>query len=439
MPILPVRRVSSFERMAELQAECMADDIPVAEHMLSWTEEQALYYFESGGQPPKENAYPRVWLTSDVHTDREENNAWVNSIARHEGEAVIVAGDVSHQMEQLEATLRAFSERFAHVFFTAGNHDLWITRLDGEMDSLAKLDAIERMCDRLGNVHTGPRLLRADGSTSGEGDGLWIVPLASWYDDSLDLTLLAPQLTHRAGDMCVARGLLVRLLFLTPAATPPPPSHPTPLLHPLTGHRARDVPPHRYCFPLTSTSSEQAGVRVFLGLGSSAHPLSTPTSLICGCLWASVCVDLRFVAHPPLLRKHAFISSDSSFPPSTFPPLTTGPRITHTYGRNRCEGVFGLKNCLMRTCVHPPRRAFTWSDFALCKWPTNLLRPAETITGHYPSGVATKLAQRNEPAVRAVNAALLSGVGDAVVSFSHFLPREETLPDWCASWSFMRR
>jgi hypothetical protein len=204
MTTLPMRRVSSFERMAELQAECLADDIPVAAHMLSWTEEQALYYFESGGQPPAEHVYPRVWLTSDVHSDREENMRWVRSLPPHGSDALVIAGDVSHNMEQLEATLRAFSEKFEHVFFTAGNHDLWISRADGPMDSLAKLDAIDRLCKRLGNVHTSPKLLRADGGTAGEGAGLWVVPLVSWYDDSLDLAHLAPQVAYRAGDMCAA-------------------------------------------------------------------------------------------------------------------------------------------------------------------------------------------------------------------------------------------
>lgn len=273
------RRVASCERLAELQADCMADDLPVANHMLSWTEEEAVYYFESGGQEPpaEQRVYPRVWLTSDVHTDRAENMAWLRSLPQHPGDAVVVAGDVSHQMEQLEATLRAFSERFAHVFFTAGNHDLWITRNDGGMDSLAKLDAIDRLCDRMGNVHSTPRLLRGDGSGAHKpGQGLWVVPLASWYDDSLDLTHFTPSLIHRAGDM----------------------------------------------------------------------------------------------------------------------------------------------------------RAFTWSDFALCKWPAALLRPSDTMTGHYPAGVACKLAERNEPSVREVNEALCGAVGDAVLSFSHFLPREQTLPDW---------
>lgn len=79
------------------------------------------------------------------------------------------------------------------------------------------------------------------------------------------------------------------------------------------------------------------------------------------------------------------------------------------------------------------RCSFTWSDFALCKWPAHLLEPGDTITGMYPAGVAAELARRNEPSISKVNTALRRGVGDAVLSFSHFLPREETLPDWCAA------
>ena len=76
-------------------------------------------------------------------------------------------------------------------------------------------------------------------------------------------------------------------------------------------------------------------------------------------------------------------------------------------------------------------RNFTWSDFALCRWPSRWVESGhDTLTGSYPTGVAAALARLNQPIVEHVNQQLRQGRGDAVFSFSHFLPRAETLPDW---------
>jgi len=63
--------------------------------------------------------------------------------------------------------------RFRHVFYTPGNHELWVR---GEkFDSIEKLHRILEMCEAVA-VQTRPA--RAGRSQ--------IVPLFSWYDDSLD-------------------------------------------------------------------------------------------------------------------------------------------------------------------------------------------------------------------------------------------------------------
>lgn len=53
-----------------------------------------------------------------------------------------------------------------------------------------------------------------------------------------------------------------------------------------------------------------------------------------------------------------------------------------------------------------------------------------TWSGSYPVGVAETFVRSNQNAVNAVNAALRVGIGDSVLSFSHFLPTVRTLPDW---------
>ena len=39
--------------------------------------------------------------------------------------------------------LRSFTARFAHVFFTPGNHDLWVRRQErGQYDSIGELTCV---------------------------------------------------------------------------------------------------------------------------------------------------------------------------------------------------------------------------------------------------------------------------------------------------------
>jgi hypothetical protein len=192
-----MRRNTSIERLEELRGECLADDLPVEESMTAWTEDEALRFFESGGEDtPGVTHYPRVWLTSDVHTDRPANRAWVEALPTYAEDAVIIAGDVAQKLEDIEWTLRSFTSRFRHVFFAAGNHDLWVSRAAGSTEtSLQRLAELTALCSRLG-VHTGPKLLRAGdggearsgGGVEGDGDdgdggacsGVWVCPLDSW-------------------------------------------------------------------------------------------------------------------------------------------------------------------------------------------------------------------------------------------------------------------
>ena len=44
--------------------------------------------------------------------------------------------------------LRSFTARFAHVFFTPGNHDLWVRRQErGQYDSVGELKRLCLMCE----------------------------------------------------------------------------------------------------------------------------------------------------------------------------------------------------------------------------------------------------------------------------------------------------
>jgi predicted phosphohydrolase len=117
----------------------------------------------------------RVWAVSDVHTDMKENMAALTDWPRCPDDVLILAGDVSNDLKVLRATLVIACDRFGHVFFCPGNHDLWLHKEDGCSDSIAKLRKIEAICQELG-VHT----------SMGVVGGVTIVPLHSWYHAGFD-------------------------------------------------------------------------------------------------------------------------------------------------------------------------------------------------------------------------------------------------------------
>jgi len=111
---------------------------------------------------------------SDIHVDYPQNLEWVLGLDCHEYQAdvLLLAGDVSEDMNLLERVLRGCLERFAKVMFVPGNHDLWVRRCTYDC-SLAKFGRILELCGELG-VATEPF----------EYEGAEFLPLFSWYDFS---------------------------------------------------------------------------------------------------------------------------------------------------------------------------------------------------------------------------------------------------------------
>ncbi|CAN1846315.1 [Acyl-carrier-protein] phosphodiesterase PptH, partial [Linum perenne] len=120
----------------------------------------------------------RVFVVSDLHTDYKENMAWVECLStnKHRNDVLIVAGDVAETYKNFYLTMALLKEKFEHVFFVPGNHDLWC-RKEGEdyLDSLEKLNKLLGACRGLG-VETQPLVI----------NGLGIIPLFSWYHESFD-------------------------------------------------------------------------------------------------------------------------------------------------------------------------------------------------------------------------------------------------------------
>jgi len=156
-------------------AKCLADAPPPApppgpDHPRMWAKSDAP---PAGPEPP-----PWLWAISDVHTDHAANLAWLRRMCARDAfrrDGLILAGDVSSRFSILRETLELCKSAFAEVSFVVGNHDLWVTKSEPWADSLAKLDAVDALCDELG-VHRAPALV----------GGCVVAPIYAWHHASFD-------------------------------------------------------------------------------------------------------------------------------------------------------------------------------------------------------------------------------------------------------------
>ena len=113
----------------------------------------------------------RLFATSDLHTDYKENFRWLQELSDTDylQDTLIVAGDISDRLEIIRETLLLLRSKFRKLLFTPGNHELWVR--SEEINSLDKFQRILNLCEEL-DIATKPLRL----------DGVWVVPLFSWYD-----------------------------------------------------------------------------------------------------------------------------------------------------------------------------------------------------------------------------------------------------------------
>jgi len=116
----------------------------------------------------------RVFALSDMHVDYAENLQWVLQLSQqdYKGDILILAGDVSDDMNLLARVFESLSGKFKQILFVPGNHELWIQN-EEYVCSLEKFDAVASLAKQ------------HDVCTSlYECQGVSFVPLLSWYDFS---------------------------------------------------------------------------------------------------------------------------------------------------------------------------------------------------------------------------------------------------------------
>ncbi|KAL3945064.1 MAG: hypothetical protein SGBAC_000855 [Bacillariaceae sp.] len=135
----------------------------------------------------------RVLCISDLHVDHDDNMEWLanhtlneesEGITLQQTDLVVVAGDISHDIDRIEQALGYLQRQGSSILFVPGNHEAWLHSSELETgDSCEKLERINEMCQDMG-VHTNPVLV---GNTEERPNGLWVAPLESWYDGTLSV------------------------------------------------------------------------------------------------------------------------------------------------------------------------------------------------------------------------------------------------------------
>ena len=152
--------------------------------LLCWHSEPARARFQAryALDVCRPRATTKVFAVSDLHLDDKSNEEWANLIdsARFQDDVLIVAGNVADKLEDLVRCLKVLCSKFRRVFFTPGNHELWLSgpfEAARYPDSVAKLLAILEACDEIG-VDTAPAPV---------SDGVFVAPLLSWYTAEFDV------------------------------------------------------------------------------------------------------------------------------------------------------------------------------------------------------------------------------------------------------------
>ena len=129
----------------------------------------------------RDGACRQLLAVSDLHVTHPENRAIVERL-RPECDAdwLIVCGDVSETLADVEWALGLFSQRFARVVWAPGNHDLWTPPDEPELRGEQRYRRLVDICRGLGVLTPEDPYSVWDG----EGGPLTVAPLFVLYDYS---------------------------------------------------------------------------------------------------------------------------------------------------------------------------------------------------------------------------------------------------------------
>jgi len=134
-------------------------------------------FSEDANRPP---GSVRVFGISDVHIDHGQGVLnWAEGISSTEfkNDILLVAGDLGDTFNAVKRGLMIFKKKFRRVFYTPGNHDMWIrpNTADSQKlkfkDSISKFLAMLDMCQNIGAEMMPAEIMQ----------NVYLVPLHSWW------------------------------------------------------------------------------------------------------------------------------------------------------------------------------------------------------------------------------------------------------------------
>jgi 3',5'-cyclic AMP phosphodiesterase CpdA len=154
----------------------------------------------------------RLWATSDLHISYAENRRLVEQrlVPRADGDWLIVAGDVSEAVEDIEWALGLLADRFERVVWAPGNHDLWTPAKDPvQLRGQQRYEHLVELCRRLGVVSPEDDYV----TWTGPGGPVVLVPMLLLYDysfrpEGVATAAEALRVAHAAGVVCTDEYLL---------------------------------------------------------------------------------------------------------------------------------------------------------------------------------------------------------------------------------------
>ncbi|MEU1053263.1 metallophosphoesterase [Streptomyces sp. NPDC005876] len=154
---------------------------------------------------------PTLFAISDLHIAYAENREIVEGLRpEHDGDWLIVAGDVGEVFADVEWALGLLADRFAKVIWVPGNHELWTPREDPvQSRGEARYRQLVARCRELGVVTPEDEYP----VWTGPGGPVVIAPLFLLYDYSFRMPGLATKeeslaRAYDAGVVCTDEFLL---------------------------------------------------------------------------------------------------------------------------------------------------------------------------------------------------------------------------------------
>ena len=122
-----------------------------------------------------------LYAISDLHLNHIANWNALQNLPTFPEDWLIVAGDVAENIVQFTQAMLLLSERFAQVFWTPGNHDLWTLPNDKfTARGVFKYTQLVAICRKCGVLTPEDPYIQWPGA----GSPYWIVPTFTLYDYS---------------------------------------------------------------------------------------------------------------------------------------------------------------------------------------------------------------------------------------------------------------